>query len=503
MALKTSLKRLIWTEKLNNPMGYAIFLLAGLASAYLIASSDNLGPAVILIGLPLGILLAVLCLMRPMFAIGVAMVGSMMIGFLPRMLGFMIPVGILVDVALYLAFGGVLLRQIANRGEDWPKLRQPFVYIYFAMVGYLILQAGNPNSTNIATYGLLIRRVLSIAALFIVVMCEFKSLRFFITFLKIWMVIAFVAGLYACKQEWFGMSQSELIAGPIIIAGGRYRIFSFMPDPTSFGIFMTISSLFCLGLVLGKFSWRVKLAATIMFVPMLLATAFSGTRTAYGILPAGIVIYILITLYRRQSILIAAGFALVAVFVLFAPIYTPVILRIRSSFLGGKDPSMNVRNVNRKSIQPYIWSHPFGGGMGMAGDRGPHNPGHRLAGFPPDSGYLQTALELGWIGLFIQCLFYGAALCTFITRYYQCRNPVLQSLILAYLMVLFAVAVAQYSQATEQIPTSLILYAGIAFVCRLKDFDPAAIQSARLLEQANGMVSQSPPNLTRNDYYQS
>lgn len=506
MALKTSLKRLLWTEKLGNPLGYVVIVAACLANTFLIARAPDIGFAVLLIGVPLGMVYAVLCLTRPMFAIGVAMFSCLMLGFLPRLLGTMLPLGILIDVSLYLAFGGLILRQIMARGEGWALLRQPFVYIYLILVAYILLQAVNPASTSPATYGLLLRRFLSVSALFVVVMCEFKSLRFLVNFIKIWLCTAFLAGVYGCKQEWFGLSSGELAwlssdkeAFGLIFIGGRYRIFSFMPDPTSFGIFMTISILFCLALILGKFSARVKITAAIIAIPMVLAMAYSGTRTAYAMLPGGLVIYVLMTLYKRSTIVLAGCLALVGAFIMYAPIYNPVILRIRSTFEGSKDPSMNVRNVNRRAIQPYIWSHPIGGGMGMAGGRGPHNGGHRLGGFPPDSGYLQTAVEQGWIGLFIQCLLYGAALYTFVIRFYQCRNPVLQSLILGFAMVVFALALAQYGQATEQVPNNLILYAGMAFVCRIKDFDATAIRNSRQPTEDDPLIPLNTISTIEND----
>ncbi|MCP6423416.1 hypothetical protein NL463_29335, partial [Klebsiella pneumoniae] len=60
--------------------------------------------------------------------------------------------------------------------------------------------------------------------------------------------------------------------------------------------------------------------------------------------------------------------------------------------------------MNQKRIQPYILSHPIGGGLGATGVWGVRfAPYSFLANFPPDSGYVRVAVELGWIGLGIFC----------------------------------------------------------------------------------------------------
>jgi O-antigen ligase len=58
-------------------------------------------------------------------------------------------------------------------------------------------------------------------------------------------------------------------------------------------------------------------------------------------------------------------------------------------------------------ITPWILRHPIGGGLGSTGVWGQRfSPGTFLANFPPDSGIIRVAVELGWIGLVIFLLIY-------------------------------------------------------------------------------------------------
>jgi putative inorganic carbon (hco3(-)) transporter len=71
--------------------------------------------------------------------------------------------------------------------------------------------------------------------------------------------------------------------------------------------------------------------------------------------------------------------------VVFTPFFKgKTVERLRSAFELKENASLNVRDVNRKLIQPYIYAHPIGGGLATSGKPGEaYNPDHRLAGFPP------------------------------------------------------------------------------------------------------------------------
>jgi hypothetical protein len=480
----SNLKRWWWEQRQQNVPTMVAVAAAALAVAYFISQLNSPGLAAVVAIAPVGLLIALLCIRYPLLAIGLAMTIAVTFPTILRMMMQVLPLGTGIDLTIYLGALGVLLRQIREPGTPgWRGFRNPIFLAYVVVMGYVLVQMANPDLATRGSYFLFLRRFFTIFLTVVIILVEFRRLRFLGLFLKIWFAVATVCALYGCIQEWFGLMPFERhwlsvdkLAFGLIFIMGRFRIFSLMPDPTSFGIMMSITALFGLMLILGRGpSRRSKIIVGLSIVPMLLATAYSGTRTAYAIIPGGLALYVMMTLYQKTTYLIAAGLGLAFVFIMVAPIYHPVVIRIRSTVQGGEDASMNVRNVNRRAIQPYIHSHPFGGGITMAGGVGAHNAGHPLAPFPPDSGFLQTAVEQGWIGLIIQCVFYAIALGYGISYYYQCRNSFLRTLYLGFLVSFFALTLAQYGQAAEQVPTSLFLYGGLAFLIRLKDFDPAVV----------------------------
>src|SRR5690606_2435471 len=133
--------------------------------------------------------------------------------------------------------------------------------------------------------------------------------------------------------------------------------------------------------------------------------------------------------------------------ILFGPFYSANVIRLRSILEPNEDPSMQVRNINRARIQPYIFEHPIGGGVLTTGNLGlKHSPGHPLAGFQTDSGYLETALELGWIGLVMELTFFLMILFHAVRSYFRVNSPEIKLLLAAYACSFFAIAIANYAQ---------------------------------------------------------
>jgi hypothetical protein len=130
------------------------------------------------------------------------------------------------------------------------------------------------------------------------------------------------------------------------------------------------------------------------------------------------------TINNRRTLIFMAGFILFFVVLIFGPFYSiNAVNRVRTSFKFSDDESMNVRDQNRKMIQPYIYSHPLGGGVATSGVLGLlYNPGHPLAGFPPDSGYLRAAIETGPIGLAYTLFMFFVMLQVGIRNYYASRS---------------------------------------------------------------------------------
>jgi putative inorganic carbon (HCO3(-)) transporter len=156
-------------------------------------------------------------------------------------------------------------------------------------------------------------------------------------------------------------------------------------------------------------------------------------------------------------------------FLMIAPIYgNPTINRIRSAFDFDDEASLNVRDVNRKSVQPYMLTHPFGGGLGTTGGSGTkYNPGHPLAGFATDSGFLQTSAELGFLALLMLLIQYYVIIRTGLTMYFSEINKSIKILIAASLVCVFTFVIAQYAQvAVGQFPDSFLFMAAVAIIAK-------------------------------------
>jgi cell division protein FtsW (lipid II flippase) len=236
----------------------------------------------------------------------------------------------------------------------------------------------------------------------------------------------------------------------------------------TFGVFMAFAGIFCLIMLLGPNSVRRRILLGIATVLMFLGMAYSGTRTAYAILPVGIILFIVMTINNYKTLIFALLSFLTFAFLIFGPIQNPILNRFRSAF-DEDDPSLQVRENNRDYIQPYIWSHPMGGGLLTTGDTGlKYYPEHELSGFATDSGFLKTALETGWIGLIIQIALYFAALSYGLSGFYRCRDPQLRSLYAAYLCGFFAVTIANFAQvASSKYPMGILIFCIYALFIQL------------------------------------
>ena len=465
-------------QKLNNPVGYAILILVALVTAYLVTRL-GLAAGAALLGVIYAVPLLMLCLSNSKAGFLVTLFLSSFIFLINRILGQDLPLGVAREVLLLFTFLGIYVRKSAFRDETINPAKNPITLLVFLWTAYLLVQAFNPNGAwDSWLFG--VRGIVGFAITYAVLVYVFDSLDFVGFFTKFWLFIALLAALYALYQEYVGLppydlhwvTENEVRIGLNFIQG-RWRKWSFLSDIAVFGLFMAYGGIVCFVLVLGPFHYRKKLLLFFSGCLMFLAMVYSGNRTAFVIVPIGFFFYAIMTLKQTRTLIIGAAALILFVGILFGPVYNPTVNRLRSSFFPGDDPSMNVRDLNRARIQPYIYNHPIGGGLntsGIIGDR--FAPGHELAGFPPDSGYLETALEVGWIGLVIQVLTYFTIMFIGINNYRRVRNPKIKIYYLAYLSSFFALTVSLYAKkAVFQLPLGLLFYAVFALVFRMVEFD--------------------------------
>lgn len=464
----------------------SILLLSTLVSVFISTKNYKTGLIVII-----GILF---------FAILAFSVNNYVFGFYASMtLGFLVftvnrifasadlPIAMLVEVPAYVTLLGLLIHKWNVRNTLFDYFKNSIAYCLVGYLLFLLLQVVNPDMLSIDGWVVATRRFLVILILFFIALHVFNSVRDIVFFFSYWISLAFISGLYACYQHWFGLFDFEMNLIQfdkdklgLLFIDGVLRKSSLFSDPATFGIVLASTFTSILVLLLSKVRKHKRGLLIFLNFVILLGVAYSGTRTAYFIIIAGISLYVLMNITQGRTIL----FSVFVFFGFLCLMYLPInsnntINRIRSTFEFSDDASLNVRDVNRASIQPYIYEHPFGGGLNTSGGLGKkYNAGHILAGFPSDSGYVKAAIETGWVGLFLLCIIYFVTLHYGVVTYFRCKNKMLKSYLIASVVCVFTFVIAQYGQeATDQIPGFFLFYSCFAVFIKARHIDENLNQS--------------------------
>lgn len=474
------LTRQLFSQKLNNPLG---FLICMALSAILAAAVSMLGikyGALILVIL-LAIPAALVCIFNPMFGIQVALVTSVLISLLAKYAAA--PFGIALDALLLVMFFGLLIKQARDRDLSFAK--SPISVYVLIWVFFNLIQVLNPSAGSRLAWIFTVRSMAGLILLYFIACYAFDNREKVFWILKFILFLAFASALYGLKQEFFGFSGTELAwlyaddkRLQLIMQWSRLRVFSFFSDPTTFGIFMAYMGTFSLILATGPFKLWKRLFLVFAAFCMYLGMAFAGSRTPFVLVPFGFMIFTLLTL-KKEIIIGASIFFVVGVAFVSKSTNSAVIHRIQSAFLTSRsDDTMSVREKNRHFIQPYIYRHPVGYGLGSTGIWAERfTPNSFLAGFAHDSGFVRVAVELGWVGLIIQLLFFFTILRTGIYYYVRVRDPKNKVIYLGITVVMFQLILSNYPQeAVTILPTSLVFYCFLAILVRLKDYDLVMIE---------------------------
>ncbi len=386
-------------------------------------------------------------------------------------LGISFPLGTLMDALHVLLLIGMLIR--IKKEKNTKILRGAGSVMVIVWIGYNLLALFNPEAASRMAWLYTVRSMAFVMMLYFVFLYQIRSAAFIRKFLKLWLFLALVGSLYAINQEYRGFSSHELAylsSDPRItelyFIDGHWRKFSIFSDPMVYAFNMAIASILCISLIAMPFVRPMRkivlaIGAVLFFVTML----YSGTRSAYVLVPAALVL-LAIFRYNRITLIVSAIAGVCALILIYMPTDEPLLLRFQTAFRPSEDASFNVRKINQRLIQPYLQSHPLGGGLGSTGVWGQRfSPNTFLANFPPDSGYVRVAVELGWVGLLIFCSMMFVFLRTGINNYYLIKDPELKSYCMAMVLVLFALNIANYPQeALVQFPTSILFVMAAATV---------------------------------------
>ncbi|WP_137089476.1 O-antigen ligase family protein [Mangrovivirga cuniculi] len=397
----------------------------------------------------------------------VIMVLGFTLGWVRKYLPVDIPVGLALDGVCFVLLIYILLRMKSEKRFSFPNNALTWVWLTFVL--YVFVQIANPYAYNRSLWFNGFRTALFPFMAYILFYNIVQNKETVKLFIKAWLVLATLAALYGLFQEFFGFMDYEVQwlyqhpeVATRIFTFGRWRRFSFLASPMSFGIIMAYSSLLCMVLLAGPFNNQKKIILAFLIVLMLYAMSFTGTRTAYALVPIGLVFYAVLTF--RKPIIIGVGVMLLAgvVFIIMPPLNAQHYI-IQTAF-SGDDKSYNVRAQNQEFIQPYIQNHPIGFGLGSTMEAS-GNP--VLSGFPPDSQFVQITLDTGWIGLLIYLTIFFLGLKIGVEAYFKSNDGVMKIFLAALLTSIFTVMVANYPQEAMLMETMTFWAIAMGMVAKM------------------------------------
>lgn len=469
----------VWRDmlqrKLKHPLVVSLLLIIAVGISGLIALQGMVGGLLVMIA-AVALPLVYSIIVYPQFGIIVMLVAAYFIMWIMRM-GVNFPLGTLMDGLQGLLIFGFLLKIRARR--DWHVFRNPVSIMVLVWIGYNLLEVANPSAESRLAWVYTLRSVAILMLMYFIFFYHIRSVSFIRLIFKMWIVLSTFAVLYGFYQEEFGylgFEQRWIDSDPMItdlfFIAGHWRKFSIFSDPVAFAYNMVVNSVLCFSIATGPIERWKKIVLYTLGSFHAIAMLFSGTRGAYVLLPAALLLFCVLKFNKKILLLTVMG-GLFMAFLIMVPTGNPTIVRFQSAFKPSEDASFNVRAINQKKIQPYILTHPMGGGLGATGVWGQRfSPWSYLANFPPDSGYVRVAVELGWIGLFIFCLLMFIVLKTGIDNYYKIRDPELKSYCLAMVLIVFVLNIGNYPQeAIVQFPTNIYFYLEIALINVLLTID--------------------------------
>ncbi|WP_217606031.1 O-antigen ligase family protein [Chitinophaga sp. GbtcB8] len=472
--------------KKNITLWFIILLWAIMVPVLAYVASTDLKAGVGLSVMIIGAAICLVCVANYKLGYYIYITITMTLPLLERMSGSEQSVGIVMDALLL----SVLFGCIFKRGDETIKkvkfFKDPLLVCLFLYLIILVMEFFNPETHSFLGWYVFMRVSLRCYIFLYVGLNVFNSLQDVRTFMKYWLILGTAAAFYCCIQQWHGLlpyeqayinKYREKFGTTMIISG--IRLFSFMSDAAVFGIIMACNIIMMLILLTAKrtvISIPIKIVIIVSIMLHVLALGYSGTRTGYVMVPLGLMVFFMANLQKRNTILVAMAFAFFSLVILYGPFHSnATIVRVRTAFIGKQDESVNVRDRNRHRIQPYLQSHPFGGGVNTTGGNGvTYNPGHQLADFQTDNGFLRAVLETGWIGMLLIAghLFFLIQIA--VSNFFRVKWELDKLLMIGIAAASFAAAISQYAQdTTTLVETSIMLYAFMAIVIKIKYLERA------------------------------
>ncbi len=380
-----------------------------------------------------------------------------------------LPMGMSIDILVLLMIVGKGYQFQFNR--DWSPLKSPLTTVLVVWIVYNLSQIVNPWAGSRAAWFYVIRPAVGYLMLYFMIWDSVKSTSQAKSIFDYILFLAFLAGLWGIYQSFFGYFDWEMQyilrndTVHLVFNDGRWRSFGPIGSPAQYGIVMAIMCCMALNYAF-KVKGFIKIAWYLLVsIVCLLAMTYSGTRASFVILP--IFYFAKVFISRNRKLYYSIVFMVLGLVVLATiPTNNYQILRIQSVFKASEDKSFQTRSANRKMITPWIIKHPIGGGLGSTGTWGQRfSPGTFLANFPPDSGIIRVAVELGWIGLIIFLSIYGIAFLRGVQGLWKMENQSNKAVVESIICILPALVVVELGQEVVGVfPMSLLFWALLAIL---------------------------------------
>ena len=471
------IRRKMLIEKEFSWIIFAFFLLISIILAYTISSfgiSIGFLEVTILVSIPI----LYYVIIKPEFGIILYLTLAYTFFYISRLrITGDFPLGTLMD-GLLLLFIFVLLIQMKEKNE-WHLLKNKISFFIILWVFYNIIQVFNPSAESKLAWVYTIRSMALVTLMYFIFVFNIRTKKFIRTILKWWILWSILNAFYAIKQEYLGFSNIEqhlLDINPqlatLLYVGGHWRKFSIFADPVTFAYNMDAAIFLCLALITGPMKMYKKILLGFLVILFFNVMLFSGTRSANPLIPIGLVLFAILK-FNKKVLLFTISALFFIIFLIFLPTSNSNLFRFQTAFRPKQDESYQAREVNQALIKPYIYSHPFGGGLGATGEWGSRFSANSYLGkFQPDSGYVRTTVELGWIGLLLFSMMIFVILQTGIINYFKILDPELKSYLLAVVLMVFIWNIGNFpQQAIVQYPSNVLFFLAVALIVAIYRID--------------------------------
>lgn len=393
-----------------------------------------------------------------------------------------IPLGIALDSMILIMMMGLLYR--CYRRDDWSPFNSPISVAVGLWAAMNVLEFFNPIASSRLAWFYVIRPAVGYLLLFFLTLSTLQTKKQLYTLLFVLIAFNTISALWGIYQFFFGYFEWEMAhilradAVHLVFNDGRWRSIGSVGSPAQYGILMAFTGSICFMMLGGFKSWFTRILLFFAGSASILALVYSGTRSAF-VIPA-FFFFIWVILSGKKRWYAAMVVPIIGLFIL-ANVETSIyqLQRIQTIFKASEDASYQVRAKNRAFITPWIIKHPIGGGLGSTGVWGMRfSPYTMLANFPPDSGLIRVAVELGWIGLIFFLNVYGQTIWHGAMGYRKMKDKQLRVITAGITCGVAAILPVEWGQEVVGVyPISILFWLYIAVLFRAIALDKSSDKS--------------------------